>query len=45
MRAASIRSFGSVMKKFRSRKMPNGSAKVVWVSQIGRKLPMSPRSR
>ncbi len=33
IRAASIRSFGRVMKKFRSRKIPNGSAKAVCASQ------------
>ena len=33
IRAASIRSFGRVMKKFRSRKMPNGSANAVCASQ------------
>ena len=34
IRAASIRSRGSVMKKLRNRKMPNGNAKAVCVSQI-----------
>ena len=34
IRAASIRSRGSVMKKLRSRKIPNGSANAVWASQI-----------
>ena len=34
MRAASMRSRGSVMKKLRNRKIPNGRANAVWVSQI-----------
>jgi hypothetical protein len=34
IRAASIRSFGRVMKKFRSRKTPNGRANAVWASQM-----------
>ena len=34
MREASIISPGRVMKKLRSRKIPNGSANAVWASQI-----------
>ena len=30
IRAASMRSLGSAMKKLRSRKIPNGSANAVW---------------
>ena len=41
MRAASIMSGGRVMKKLRSRKIPNGSAKAVWASQIAPKPRVS----
>ena len=34
IRAASMRSRGSVMKKLRSRKIPNGRANAVWASQM-----------
>ncbi len=40
-----MRSLGSVMKKLRRRKIPNGSAKAVWMSQIGMNVPPSPVCR
>ena len=42
IRAASIRSFGSVMKKLRNRKIASGRPNAVWASQIptNAKAPM-----